>query len=335
MKKAFFTFVTIIASYQTYAQDGAFSNVSINYNNPNGQGLIIYNSNSSAYSTLQVNGSTGYSVPKWANSMVFESVPVSNGGFVLSSYTGDITFQTNNRSNRMTITSNGNIGIGTTSPSQPLTVPITSNSGGISLGTYASLSAGQFAFIGVTGADGTFNGGNLSSTDNGSAGMAIVHTNGGLGNSTELAFVTHNNGHDSRERLRIDRLGNIGIGTTIPSEKLSVNGKIRAQEIKVENTNWPDYVFDETYQLTTLQETEKYIKEEGHLPGIPSAAEVKANGIDLGEMNAKLLQKIEELTLHLIERDSVLTLQKDALRKQQLQLTKQQEQINSIMKKLK
>ncbi|ACU03275.1 hypothetical protein [Pedobacter heparinus] len=94
--------------------------------------------------------------------------------------------------------------------------------------------------------------------------------------------------------------GNVGIGTTVPTDKLSVKGKIRSQEIKVENTNWPDYVFTNDYQLPTLQQTENHIKEKGHLPGIPSAAEVKANGIDLGEMNAKLLQKIEELTLHLI-----------------------------------
>ena len=95
--------------------------------------------------------------------------------------------------------------------------------------------------------------------------------------------------------------GNVGIGTLTPKEKLSVNGKIRAQEIKVETTNWPDYVFSKSHQLPSLQETEKHIKEKGHLPGIPSAEEVKANGIDLGEMNAKQLQKIEELTLHLIE----------------------------------
>ncbi|TCC97703.1 hypothetical protein [Pedobacter hiemivivus] len=100
--------------------------------------------------------------------------------------------------------------------------------------------------------------------------------------------------------LAIDPIGNIGIGTLLPAEKLSVNGKIRAHEIKVETANWPDYVFTKSYQFPTLRETEAYIKEKGHLPGIPSAAEVKANGIDLGEMNAKLLQKIEELTLHLI-----------------------------------
>ncbi|WP_276090964.1 hypothetical protein [Pedobacter sp. JY14-1] len=95
--------------------------------------------------------------------------------------------------------------------------------------------------------------------------------------------------------------GNVGIGTATPAEKLSVNGKIRSKEVKIEITNWPDYVFAKDYKLPTLTETETHIKEKGHLPGIPSAAEVKENGVELGEMNKKLLEKIEELTLHLIE----------------------------------
>ncbi|SMC75222.1 hypothetical protein [Pedobacter africanus] len=109
-----------------------------------------------------------------------------------------------------------------------------------------------------------------------------------------------------------DGNGNVGIGTTDPrGYKLAVNGKVRAQEIKVEASPWPDYVFAKDYELPTLQETEKHIKDKGHLPGIPSAAEVKANGVDLGEMNAKLLQKIEELTLHLIEMKKTSDLQND------------------------
>lgn len=109
--------------------------------------------------------------------------------------------------------------------------------------------------------------------------------------------------------------GNVGIGTATPNAKLAVNGNIRAKEIKVETVNWPDYVFAKDYQLPSLQETEQHIKEKGHLPGIPSAEEVKSNGIDLGEMNAKLLKKIEELTLHLIELNKVVEKQQEKLNK--------------------
>jgi len=97
--------------------------------------------------------------------------------------------------------------------------------------------------------------------------------------------------------------GNVGIGITTPDSKLSVNGNIRAKEIKVEIVNWPDYVFAKDYSFPSLPETEKHIQEKGHLPGMPSAKEVGTNGINLGEMNAMLLQKIEELTLHLIEQN--------------------------------
>ena len=100
--------------------------------------------------------------------------------------------------------------------------------------------------------------------------------------------------------------GNVGIGTATPAEKLSVNGKIRAKEIKVELDNWPDYVFAEEHTLTPLVEVETFIKTNKHLPEIPSAAEVTSEGISLGEMNAKLLKKIEELTLHVIQLDKKL-----------------------------
>ncbi|ATP58019.1 hypothetical protein CPT03_16875 [Pedobacter ginsengisoli] len=111
--------------------------------------------------------------------------------------------------------------------------------------------------------------------------------------------------------------GNVGIGTTTPNEKLSVNGKVRAKEIKVEAADWPDYVFAEDYKLPSLNETELHIKEKGHLPGIPSAEEVKANGVDLGEMNAKLLKKIEELTLLMIQLNKKVEEQAQQLKKQQ------------------
>lgn len=100
--------------------------------------------------------------------------------------------------------------------------------------------------------------------------------------------------------------GNVGVGTDNPSEKLSVNGNIRAKEIKVEATNWPDYVFANDYQLLPLTEIEKYIKKYQHLPDVPSATMVNSQGIDLGNMNKILLKKIEELTLYLLEANKEL-----------------------------
>ena len=95
--------------------------------------------------------------------------------------------------------------------------------------------------------------------------------------------------------------GNVGIGTTnTDTWKLAVNGDIRAKEIKVE-TGWSDFVFENTYQLPSLKEVENHIQQKGHLKDIPSAKEVEENGIFLGQMDAKLLQKIEELTLYTIQ----------------------------------
>jgi hypothetical protein len=99
--------------------------------------------------------------------------------------------------------------------------------------------------------------------------------------------------------------GNVGIGTTNPTQKLSVDGTVLARKVKVSQTpsDWPDYVFDSSYQLAPLHAVEKYIQQNKHLPELPSAAEVKNNGIDLGDNQAVLLKKIEELTLYIIEQD--------------------------------
>jgi Phage T4 tail fibre len=102
--------------------------------------------------------------------------------------------------------------------------------------------------------------------------------------------------------MNINTTGNVGIGTSNPGTfKLAVEGKIGAREIQVTNTSpWPDYVFDKNYKLMSLSEIEEFVKRHAHLPGVPSKLEVK-EGVELGRMNAILLEKIEELTLHMVE----------------------------------
>jgi hypothetical protein len=115
-------------------------------------------------------------------------------------------------------------------------------------------------------------------------------------------------------------LGNVGIGTQdTKGYKLAVAGNMIAESVKVQlQSAWPDYVFEKDYSLPSLEQTEKHIKEKGHLPGIPSAAEVKAEGIEVGDMNAKLLKKIEELTLYLIQQNKKMS----ALEKDNIELKK-------------
>ena len=94
--------------------------------------------------------------------------------------------------------------------------------------------------------------------------------------------------------------GNVGIGTDNPTYKLSVLGNIRSNEVVVE-TGWADYFFDKKYILKPLDEVEKFILQNKHLPGIPSAAEIQLNGLQLGDTQKRMMEKIEELTLYMIE----------------------------------
>ncbi|MCM0666899.1 tail fiber protein [Flavobacterium tyrosinilyticum] len=123
----------------------------------------------------------------------------------------------------------------------------------------------------------------------------------GIRGSKSIIFGTYNAGWN--DQMIISNTGNIGIGISNPTNKLDVNGTIHSKEVKVDMTGWtwPDFVFKKEYNLPTLEEVEKHIAEKGHLENIPSEEEVLKNGINLGEMNAKLLQKIEELTLYMIE----------------------------------
>ncbi len=142
---------------------------------------------------------------------------------------------------------------------------------------------------------------NLNNTDKRFAQINGNITNGG-GN---ISFNTRKDSDSPGffNSMIFNENGNLGLGTNSPNGwRLAVNGKIRAKEIKVE-TEWSDFVFYDNYKLPTLHEVERHIKEKGHLKDIPSAKEVEENGIYLGEMDSKLLQKIEELTLYTIQQE--------------------------------
>lgn len=109
-----------------------------------------------------------------------------------------------------------------------------------------------------------------------------------------------------RELIIADTNGNVGIGIANPQAKLAVNGNILAAEVKVKtNISVPDYVFEPDYELQKLADVEAYVKEYKHLPEIPSASDIKRDGLDLAEMNLLLLKKVEELTLHLIKKERI------------------------------
>jgi len=203
----------------------------------------------------------------------------------------------------MRINSAGNVGIGTANPTRKLEVT-TADSWNQPPLRIGSIDGNEPAvdFRSGTGAFG------ISVNNGTSNAFKIYHT------ATENSLVLGN-------------IGNVGIGTSSPTYKLEVNGTIRSKEIKVEASPWPDYVFTNDYELKPLSEVQEFIESNGHLPNIPSAAKVETDGIELGMMNAKLLEKIEELTLYTIE-------QENKLDHQESKLTTQNQLIQSLVQRL-
>ncbi len=163
------------------------------------------------------------------------------------------------------------------------------------------------------------------------SGMVMSMASGGV---SDLTFYGYNWGNTSTPKslneftkiLHLSTKGNVGIGTTTPDTKLAVNGTIHTKEVKVDLVGWPDYVFANDYTLPTLKEVENHIKENGHLQNIPSAKQVEKNGIKLGEMNKKLLEKVEELTLYTIQQEKDI----NRLKKQEKRLERQENEIEKL-----
>lgn len=219
----------------------------------------------------------------------------------LFNQSGDIIMQVNGGAGSFTTTP-GNVGIGTSSPNGKLHV----GSGNVMIGTgtpatklHIQGSSGEllrldgsspqinfvtdgnnYGFINMTGDDMKI--GTLAANN---AGKFIIRTNGG-------------------DRVQVDESGNVCVGTTTPASgyRLSINGKAICTELKVQlQSNWPDYVFSSTHKRLPLIELEKFIAKNKHLPNIPAASQLQTSGIELGEMQRLAMEKIEELTLYVIE----------------------------------
>ncbi|WP_281232406.1 hypothetical protein [Flavobacterium gelatinilyticum] len=178
---------------------------------------------------------------------------------------------------RVSITANGLIGINSLSPLNTFEVKVPT-------------STGSSSSDGISIHDGATN---------------RLGINIGVNSQNENSYLQAVKGGVGPKNIIINPVGgNVGIGTTTTgTHKLAVEGSIGAREVKVTATGWSDFVFKKEYELPTLTEVEKHIAEKGHLKDIPSEEEVLKNGINLGEMNSKLLQKIEELTLYSIQQN--------------------------------
>ncbi|VXD10889.1 hypothetical protein [Marinoscillum sp. 108] len=274
MEKILFLIIAIMITYASQAQHDETingttfktnGNVGIGTSNPSGQWgekLHVFSSNSNNGIKIERGDGASGSFLAYQNAVYLGSGSSHNLGFLIGGTT------------KVLLNTNGILGIGTTTPStqwgEKLHVHSNNSNTGIKIGR-------------GDGAWGSF----LAYEDGVYLGSGSVH---------KLGFLI-----GGQTKLLINQTGDVGIGTTSPDAKLAVNGTIHTKEVRVDLNGWSDFVFEKDYELLTLEEVEQHINENGHLPEIPSEAEVTENGINLGEMNAKLLQKIEELTLHLIQ----------------------------------
>ena len=239
----------------------------------------------------------------------------------LDAPTADLNFQTNNLStyvNAMTIKrDSGNVGIGTMAPAAKLDV-----NGSIAYGNSGTRTESKDDAGAAGGRSGFYEASSPAPASNWYPGASfwqhlldVRHSNTGNNYALQIAgsffdqnlYFRKTNNDPSAGWSRFiaeNSAGNVGIGTTTPGTyRLAVNGTIHAKEVIVDLSNWSDYVFAADYKLAPLSEVEAHIKAVGHLPDVPSAQEVAEKGISLGEMQSRLLSKIEELTLHIITQE--------------------------------
>ncbi|MGB3074916.1 MAG: hypothetical protein WBB36_06325, partial [Chitinophagales bacterium] len=183
----------------------------------------------------------------------------------------------------------GNVGIGTTNPQAQLQVDF---------GEDAEPTGGGFIVSGsMTSTNIAIDNNEIMARNNGAVSKLFLNNDGG---DVSMCYAG----------------GSVMIGASVPATGylLSVDGKVMCEELKVQlSESWPDYVFDENYSMPSISELKKFVTTNKHLPGIPAADVMKEHGLSVGEMQTKMMQKVEELSLYIIQ----LQDQIDALKQQQ------------------
>ncbi|WP_422361783.1 hypothetical protein [Reichenbachiella sp.] len=284
-------------TYERFRID-ADGNVGIGTSNPS-QKLHI----NAGYNGLLVNGTQGgVNFTDHQVEFTFTDSGVLESGVKFNKKNGGLNFDLMNAyyngNELFVIRNSGNLGIGVANPSQKLHI----NAGYNGLLITGVQSGNNFTDHQV---EFTFTDAGVSES-----GVKFNQKNGGHN------FDLMNAYYNGNELFVIRNSGNVGIGTTSPDSKLTVAGKIHSQEVKVSVDAGADFVFEEDYELTSLEELGQYVKTNKHLPEIASAKEMESEGIHLAEMNIKLLQKIEELTLHLIEQNKRIKFLEKTLKSQ-------------------
>jgi len=221
-------------------------------------------------------------------------VAVTNGNLHLDSKVGFATYINHyNKGNTYINPQGGKVGIGTFDPTELFNVNGNTHLERLRLGNAVfkgnsrnsinSFNSGQDAALlpGWIAAD-------FGGSDNLSDRLVI---GSGFGGKTIIGTHNYNLTQWGGDLLINPTGSRVGIGTTTPTDMLTVAGKIGAREIKVSTNAGADFVFEPDYQLPDLNELEKFVKTNKHLPEIPTAKEMVENGVNIGELNIKLLQK--------------------------------------------
>jgi hypothetical protein len=345
MKKALLAIILMSAANSVFAQawSGATTPTGVIYRSGNvGLGSVTA---PSALFHIQNSGSLPFMIERTAlgqnNSLkiFFTSNPATGitagaGTAVFLSTNpnsvSDMLFMPSPTTYGLIIKSNLNVGLGTLDPKEMLHV----NNGAMKI-TGANANGGPMILLGGSPTSAPYGEWGVEYTT-ATAGREGINfwkpfSSTGLGAANYLLFLSNNTGNvgvnTNNPTARLTVNGNVLIGdpatVTIPNSnyKLFVETGILAEKVRVaikNTTNWSDYIFDPAYKLRSLTELESFIQTTKHLPGIPSADEVVKNGVDVGEMDSKLLGKIEELTLYIIEQNKkieVLQQQIDELKK--------------------